>query len=139
MSEHAKLSPSSSDRWLACPASIVRAPETEDEGSDAAHEGTAAHAFAAHCLENNCNGMTATFPAEYKEYDSPDLRMHIQTYLEYVMRLVAAGGELAHGQGQFLGQIKRLECRHGLCGTGLGHRHDIACNLVVVGMNPDAA
>lgn len=94
MSEHAKLSPSSSDRWLACPASIVRAPETEDEGSEAAHEGTAAHAFAAYCLENNRNGMTATFPAEYKEYDSPDLRMHIQTYLEYVMRLVAAGGEL---------------------------------------------
>ena len=91
---HAKLSPSSSDRWLACPASIVRAPETEDEGSEAAHEGTAAHAFAAYCLETRSNAMTASFPIKYKEYDDPDLRMHIQTYYDYVMRLVAAGGEL---------------------------------------------
>lgn len=88
MAEHAKLSPSSSDRWLACPASIVRAPDVEDEGSEAAHEGTAAHALAEFCLKNNLNGKTAPFPVEHAKYDTPELRAHIQTYLEYVMRIV---------------------------------------------------
>ena len=88
MAEHAKLSPSSSDRWLACPASIVRAPDVEDEGSEAAHEGTAAHALAEFCLKNNLNGKTAPFPVDHAKYDTPELRAHIQTYLEYVMRIV---------------------------------------------------
>lgn len=92
--EHAKLSPSSSDRWLACPASIVRAPETEDEGSEAAREGTAAHAFAEFCLTGRLDPMTAPFPKEISEYDSVDLRGHIKTYADYVWRLVDAGGEL---------------------------------------------
>ena len=95
MAEHAKLSPSSSERWLACPASLVRAPDVEDEGSEAAHEGTAAHAFAEFCLKNNINGRTAPFPADYAKYDTPELRDYIQTYLEYVMRIVVAEkGEL---------------------------------------------
>jgi len=84
---HAKLSPSSSDRWLQCPASIFRAPETEEEGSEAAHEGTVAHAFAEYCLKNNLNGMAASFPAEHASYNTPELRMNVQRYLEYVMRL----------------------------------------------------
>ena len=95
--EHAKLSPSSSDRWLACPASIVRAPETEDEGSEAAHEGTAAHAFAAHCLTTNIAAPGVIFPpelAQYSGWDSPDMRMHLQVYLEYVMRMKVDGAEL---------------------------------------------
>lgn len=86
---HAKLSPSSSDRWLACPASIVRAPETEDEGSEAAHEGTAAHAFAEHCLAQRISAVDADWPkAVDVKYDTPELRAFIQTYLEYVMRIV---------------------------------------------------
>lgn len=84
---HAKLSPSSSERWLACPASIVRAPETEDEGSEAAHEGTAAHAFAEFCLKNKLNARTAPFPKEISNYDTPELRDFIQTYIEYVQRI----------------------------------------------------
>lgn len=92
---HAKLSPSSSERWLPCPASIVRAPDVEDEGSEAAREGTAAHALAEYCLKNNRHAMHATFPAEHVKYDTPELRAHVQTYLEYCMRIaVAEKGEV---------------------------------------------
>ena len=94
MSEHAKLSPSSSDRWLACPASIVRAPETEDEGSEYAHEGTAAHALAEHCLKNGISAHAPTFPAGHEKYDSFELRDHVQTYLDYVRRQMPPGSTL---------------------------------------------
>ena len=96
MAEHSKLSPSSSSRWLACPASIVRAPETEDEGSEAAHEGTAAHAFAEHCLVQHLSAAGADWPKDVDaKYDTPELRAFIQTYLEYVRRIVKhEGGEL---------------------------------------------
>lgn len=94
MSEHAKLSPSSSDRWLACPASIVRAPETEDEGSEYAREGTAAHALAEHCLKNEIDAHGAEFPKEHAAYDSPDMRTNVQTYLDYVRRQMPPGSTL---------------------------------------------
>ena len=94
MSEHAKLSPSSSDRWLACPASIVRAPETEDEGSEYAQEGTAAHALAELCLLQGISAHAPTFPAGYEKYDSFELRDHVQTYLDYVRRQMPPGSTL---------------------------------------------
>jgi hypothetical protein len=49
---HARLSPSSSSRWLACPGSIAaQAAVTEpDEGSKASREGTVAHSLLQVCL-----------------------------------------------------------------------------------------
>ena len=51
MSEHAKLSPSSSERWLTCPGSVAMIEEAfpkglVDEGSVYAQEGTWAHSVA---------------------------------------------------------------------------------------------
>lgn len=94
MSDHAKLSPSSSDRWLPCPASLVRAPESEDEGSEYAREGTAAHALAEHCLKTGTPAHSAVFPAEHAAYDSPEMRAHVQTYIDYVVREMTPGSEL---------------------------------------------
>lgn len=91
MSGHAKLSPSSSDRWLACPASIARAPETEDEGSEYAREGTAAHALAEHCLKEKIDALLAPAHADWDKYDSADFRMDVQTYLDYVRRHMGDG------------------------------------------------
>lgn len=91
---HAKLSPSSSDRWLACPASIVRAPETEDEGSEYAHEGTAAHALAEHCLNLNIDAHGAVFPPDHAAYDSADMRANVQIYLDYVRNQMTEGATL---------------------------------------------
>lgn len=86
MADHAKLSPSSSDRWLECPASLVRAPDVEDEGSEPAREGTAAHALGEHCLRTGEPAATAVFPKEHVKYDSAELRQYVQGYVDYVLR-----------------------------------------------------
>jgi hypothetical protein len=52
MSEHAKLSPSSAHRWMACPASLLLESTRPDTSSVFADEGTAAHFLAAKCIEN---------------------------------------------------------------------------------------
>src|SRR5574343_764379 len=91
---HAKLSPSSSDRWLACPASIVRVPETEDEGSEYAREGTAAHALAERCLNLNIDAHAAEFPKDHAAYDSLDMRANVQIYLDYVRNQMTEGATL---------------------------------------------
>lgn len=57
MSTHAKLSPSSAHRWLACPGSVTLSEGIEDAGSDYADEGTAAHWLAAHCLETGLDAF----------------------------------------------------------------------------------
>lgn len=51
MSDHAKLSPSSASRWMACPGSVARCAGFSDEGNIYADEGTFAHEVAAECLE----------------------------------------------------------------------------------------
>ena len=88
---HAKLSPSASDRWLECPASIIRAPEVEDEGSEYAREGSAAHAMGEDGLNRNVDAWEAALPEEFQKYDSPEMRTHIQGYLDYVRRHQNAG------------------------------------------------
>ena len=52
---HAKLSPSSADRWMVCPGSTVLEAGKPDSSSDFADEGTAAHFLAATCLEKGTN------------------------------------------------------------------------------------
>jgi len=112
---HAKLSPSSAYRWLSCPASLVRAPETEDEASEYSLEGTAAHEFASYCLENNWSAIHALWPEHIdSKYDTPELRQHIQAYCEYVMRLKGAKGQL------FVEQKLTVSTEFDVWGTGDG-------------------
>jgi len=50
MANHARLSPSSAERWMTCPGSVALCDGIPDHGSDYADEGTAAHFLAAECL-----------------------------------------------------------------------------------------
>lgn len=47
---HARLSPSSAERWMHCPGSVNAAEPYPDTSSPYAMEGTAAHALAEYCL-----------------------------------------------------------------------------------------
>lgn len=111
MTDHAKLSPSSSDRWLECPASITRTPPDTDNGSEAAHEGSAAHHLAENCLKTGCSAAEGKFTAdEYVKWDSPELRTYVQVYLDYVNRLLGDGD-------LFVEQTLHIFKRHGVWGT----------------------
>lgn len=64
MSDHARLSPSSSDRWLVCAGSVAANRGKGDDGNDYAREGTAAHAL----LE-----MALRFEGRAEEFTGPHL------------------------------------------------------------------
>ena len=49
---HSKIGASSASRWFACPGSVRLCEGIQQVESEYAREGTAAHALAAHCLEN---------------------------------------------------------------------------------------
>jgi len=49
---HSPLGASGSYRWLACPGSVIMSQGVEDEESDFAREGTAAHAVGEGCLKH---------------------------------------------------------------------------------------
>lgn len=52
MAAHAKLGPSSAERWFKCAGSIRASEGIKNESGIFAAEGTAAHSLAAHCLEH---------------------------------------------------------------------------------------
>lgn len=82
MTTHAKLSPSSSTRWLNCPGSvnlIDAFPAKEDVPSPFAAEGTKAHALAEDCLNKNITVCADP---------------HVQVYLDYIWRNLYMGTKL---------------------------------------------
>ncbi len=51
--KHALLSPSSAEKWMLCPGSVLMEKDLVDEDSEYAAEGTCAHELAALCLTTN--------------------------------------------------------------------------------------
>jgi len=84
MSEHAKLSPSASERWLICAVAPVREQAFPDTTNDAAEWGTAAHAMAEFCLTNEMDAVNAPDAESWSKYDSQEMRECVQHYLDFV-------------------------------------------------------
>lgn len=55
MAAHARLPPSASERWIACPGSIALSDGLPNESSVYAWEGTCAHTLGEQCLRNGFN------------------------------------------------------------------------------------
>jgi len=83
---HAILSASSSHRWLSCTPSARLEMEFENPGSEAAREGTAAHALAEYKMRKAL-GYGGTRPVS--SYDSGEMEDCTDSYVGYVMELLA--------------------------------------------------
>lgn len=82
MAEHAVLSASASHRWLNCTPSARLELEFENTGSEAAREGTAAHALCEHKLKRALH-MRSRRPAS--DYDSDEMEECTDAYADFVM------------------------------------------------------
>lgn len=99
MTQHAKLSPSSADRWMVCPGSVVLSEGMPSKSSKFADEGTLAHALGEACLLDDLPAVA--FVGTLFDYEDHGARKaevidvtmanHVQTYVDYVLSL---GGEL---------------------------------------------
>lgn len=129
---HAKLSASSSDRWLNCTAAPTMEESYTDERSSFAEEGTRAHELAERCLRSGRHASSI-------EGDWPqDMRDYVQMYLDYVR---AIKGELLVEQrfdlGKWIpegfGTSDAVVLDDGVCHVmdlkyGKGVRVDATCN-----------
>ena len=84
--KHAILSASASGRWLSCTPSARLELEFDNVETEAAREGTAAHALAEHKLKKALK-MRSRRPNS--EYDSDEMEEYTDGYVAYVMELVA--------------------------------------------------
>lgn len=83
---HAELSASGSHRWLNCTPSALLEREFEDRESDAAAEGTAAHALAEHKLRR-CLKMRSKKPVS--KYDCDEMDAYTDGYVQFVLESIA--------------------------------------------------
>ena len=82
MPDHAILSASSSHRWLNCTPSARLELEFENTGSEAAREGTAAHALCEHKLKRALR-MRSKRPVS--DYDSDEMEECTDAYVDFVL------------------------------------------------------
>lgn len=99
--KHARLSPSSADRWMHCPGSVVLSEQLPEQGSTTyADEGTLAHAVAERKLQLRTKQLNTT---SYKrsltrltkgsEYWCGEMDEATDYYADTVMEALAAAGD----------------------------------------------
>jgi len=86
MADHAKLSASSSHRWLNCTPSIRLEENFENQTSTFAEEGTAAHAMSEYKLRKFLKIKTRK---PKSKYDSQELELFTDAYVGYACELIA--------------------------------------------------
>lgn len=91
MADHAVLSASGSHRWLNCTPSARLELEFENIGSEAAREGTAAHALCEHKLKRALH-MRSRRPVS--DYDSDEMEECTDAYAEFVMEQYEAAKQV---------------------------------------------
>lgn len=91
MADHAVLSASGSHRWLNCTPSARLELEFENPGSEAAREGTAAHALCEHKLKRALH-MRSRRPVS--DYDSDEMEECTDAYAEFVMEQYEAAKQV---------------------------------------------
>ncbi len=82
MGKHSILSPSGSHRWLNCTPSARLEQEFDDNESEAAKEGTAAHALCEHKLKKVLHRRSKR---PVSEYDSDEMEECSDAYVEFVI------------------------------------------------------
>lgn len=83
--KHAKLSASSAHRWMNCNPSANLEREFADRTSEAAAEGSAAHALCEHKLRKALK-MRSTRPVS--KYDSDEMELYTDSYVEFVLEQI---------------------------------------------------
>lgn len=91
MADHAVLSASGSHRWLNCTPSARLELEFENTGSEAAREGTAAHALCEHKLKRALH-IRSRRPVS--DYDSDEMEECTDAYAEFVMEQYEAAKQV---------------------------------------------
>lgn len=80
--KHAKLGPSGAHRWLNCTPSANQELEFADRTTEAAAEGTAAHALAEHKLRKALK-MRSIRPVS--QYDCDEMEAHTDDYVQFIL------------------------------------------------------
>ena len=107
MAEHAVLSASGSHRWLNCTPSARLELEFENTGSEAAREGTAAHALCEHKLKRALH-MRSRRPAS--DYDSDEMEECTDAYVDFVMEQYEAAKQVCEDPVIFIEQRLDFSC-----------------------------
>lgn len=89
-SKHAVLSASSSHRWLNCSPSARLEQEFEDRETEAAAEGTAAHALCEHKLRR---ALKCQSRKPISKYDCEEMDTHTDNYVQFVLETIAQAKE----------------------------------------------
>ena len=84
--QHALLSASSAHRWMGCTPSARLEQEFADQESEAAAEGSAAHALAEHKLRK---ALKLRSRKPVSKYDSDEMDDYTTGYVEFVMEALA--------------------------------------------------
>lgn len=107
MTTHAKLSPSSAERWIACPPSVKLSERFPDTTTSYAEEGTTAHLVAeitirkALGLITEQEAATRMEEAELSLYYTKDMPGNLEPYVDYVVSHAA--------EADFVGLEERLD------------------------------